>query len=188
VSIINTYLLKKPDWSSPVKVLKSWRTGVQKSIQSAEKRGRIYSRARIGIRFILRAADYAEAAYIHRKVYKYQGGIVGIPLWPYLARIEAQASAGQKDVQVESTVNTFFTPGRTVVLMDPANPENYESGVIASVIATVITLENNLDNTWDAGDEIVPVIPCRIGDSNSFTWATDRNLSISIEAREAIAD
>jgi len=188
MTTINTYLLKKPDWSSPVKMLKTWRTGVQKAVQSAEKRERIYSRARIGIRFILTAMDYAEAAYIHRKIFKYQGGVIGIPLWPYLARITAQASAGQKEVQVSSTTHTFFTPGRSVVLMDPSDPDSYESGMIASVTTTVITLAENLENTWDAGDEIVPVIPCRVGDSNSFTWATDRNFKISIEAREAIAD
>jgi hypothetical protein len=57
--------------------------------------------------------------------------------------------------------------------------------VIQSVTGTTVTLQENLANTWDAGDEVVPVIPARIGDRQSFQWITDQDNTVRIMAREA---
>jgi len=184
MTTINTFLLLKPDWQDHPRVQREWRTAVQKAITGHEKRWALYSWARTGIQYTLAALGWEDMAYTRRKVFKFQKGIVGVPIWPALAVLTAQAASGQKQVQIASTLH-FYTPGRTVALMDPANLDTYESGVIQSVTDTTITLQDNLDNTWDAGDEVAPVIPARIGDRQSFQWVTDQDNTARIVAREA---
>ena len=185
----NTYFLARPDWSSPVKALRAYRTGIQKAIRGDEKRQAIYSFGRVGVRFNVTNLTYTEAAYSKRKIFKFQGGIVGVPIWTDLLRITAEASSAQKDVTVSGTTSLWFQhTGINVVLMDPSDPTSFEAGVVASVTPTVITLEENLANTWAIGKEIVPVVMSRIGDNNSFQYFTDEKGNISIQAREAIDD
>jgi len=185
----NTYFLERPDWSSPIRVSRLYRTGIQKAIRSDEKRQAIFSFGRLGIRFNMTGLDYTEIAYIRRQIFKYQGGILAIPIWPDLLRIESDANSGQKNVTVSGTTYLWFQHiGMNIVLMDPDDPTSYEVGIVASVTSTVITLEENLVNTWEEGKEIVPVIFSRIGDGNSFQFFTDAKGNITIQAREAIAD
>jgi len=184
----NTYFLERPDWNSSIRVTRLYRTGIQKAIRSDEKRQAIFSFGRLGIRFQVTALDYTQVAYLKRKIFKYQGGIVAVPIWPDLLRIESDANSGQADVTVSGTTYLWFqSVGINVVLIDPTDPTSYEAGIVASVTPTVITLEENLTNTWAEGKEIVPVILARIGDGNAFQYVTDAKGNITIQAREAIA-
>jgi len=185
----NTYFLERPDWAAPVRVLRTYRTGIQKAIRSDEKRQAIFSFGRIGVRFNVTHLDYTEIAYSKRKIFKFQGGIIAIPIWPDLLRIEADANSGQKDVTVSGTTYLWFQhTGMNVALIDPDDPTSYEAGVVASVTPTVITLEDNLVSTWVEGKEIVPIVFSRVGDNNSFQFFTDIKGNIVVQAREAIAD
>lgn len=182
---INTHLLIRPNYSTGVNVSKVWRTGIQKAIAAPEKRIRVFSWSRLMTRFTVNAMDWFEMEYTRRKIHKYNSEVVGVPVWPDLDTVQSEAASGQKDVTITETDFTFYLPGRPIVLMDPDDLDVFESGVIDTVADPVITLVDNLSNTWPIGTEIAPVIAARVGDRQSFRFSTDRHIGTTIEAREA---
>lgn len=186
MTTINTHLLRDPDWMTPPRISITWRTTLQKSLRSDEKRLQLFSYGRVGIEYLIKTVDYAESAYMKRKVFKFEGAIIGIPLWPYWDYLQAQALSGQNRLEITATVHTFFQIDRNVVVVNPSNIESYEAGVISALGSDYVDLDDNLVSTWDAESWVLPVIPARIGDENSFSWITDNKHDIRIIATEAI--
>lgn len=130
------------------------------------------------------ALTAGESAYLHRKIYKEMHSLLGIPLWPDMVLLTAQATAGTNILTVDDTDDCAFQTGYQVVLLDPDDPDVYEIGIVESITTTQITLVDNLANTWDPGTEIYPIMISRIQQTATLTHKTDSFSNTTIEATE----
>jgi len=157
---INDYFLLPPDWSSSVSQKRIWRTSIQTSIEEGEKRSALFTWPRRTLKFNVQCMSIPETNYVRRKLYKNLHNVWGIPLWPEWTKLSSQASSGQAVLNVGSTEGrNFEVGGKCMILVDE---DNYEAGDILSLTATSITLDTNLNSTWDSGLYVYPILKSKL--------------------------
>jgi len=157
---ISDYFLLSPDWDSPVSQKRIWRTSIQTSIKENEKRSALFTWPRRTLSFMVQCMSVSETNYVRRKLYKNLHNVWGIPLWPEWTQLSSQASSGQAVLNVGSTENrNFEVGGKCMILVDE---DNYEAGDILSMTSTSITLDTNLNSTWDSGLYVYPILKAQL--------------------------
>lgn len=166
-----------------------WRTNIQTGIAGREARAALFTWPRLSFDLTFDVPNTAKANWLRRNLYLNAHNIWGVPVWPDKTRLSSAASSGQPTLNVESTENRRFYVGRQVMVADP-NTENYtnfETGTIASMTATSITLEENLTATW-AVALVMPVIECRIDPANEIDQEYFKLGAFRITATEAFEE
>lgn len=180
---VNEYFLIPPDWAKPVLFRKQWRTGLQNSLKDNEKRSALFTWPRRALSYDAMALEYAETAYIRRKIYKNLHNVWGIPYWQDRTALTAEAASGQAVLAVESTQYRNFEVGALCILS--AQKNSYEVGTIQSLTADQITLTANLNSTWPVNTDVYPILKCRIKTGQKFNSLSARLGKIAIAAQEA---
>ena len=179
---VNEYFLIPPDWKTPVSFRKQWRTGLQSSLKDNEKRSALFTWPRRALGYDAVAMEYAESAYIKRKIYKNLHNVWGIPYWQDMTALTAEAASDQAILNVGSTQYRNFEVGAQCILL--ASKDSYEVGTILSFTADQIVLTANLTGTWPAGTDVYPILKCRIKTGQKFNSLSARIGKIHIETRE----
>lgn len=158
--IINDYFLLPPNWGTPFKYSRSWRTSIQASLTAHEKRSALFTWPRRNLQFSILNLTAAETNYMIRKFYKNLNNVWGIPYWIHEVALTAQATSGQAVLNVTDTTNLNFEVGaKCVVLIDQ---NNYEVGTISSIATNAITLDTGLSGTWELGLYVYPILKARL--------------------------
>lgn len=188
MTTIHAYFTLPPDWGSGVTLTRSYKTGIQMSVTGQEKRSALYSWPRRALKYKVIGMSAAEVAYIKRKIWRHQHHVWGVPLWTDGSKLTAIAAAGTKSLAVEDTRYRDFAIGDKVIITNPANPDSYEYGTIASFTQTGITLVDNLTYSWTSFYFVYPVLPARFEASMTLTSRTDRVGEMTIKAVEAFEE
>lgn len=158
--MVSEYLLLPVDWNTPLSLSKTWDTKIQESINGKEVRSAIYSFPRNSFRYTYTLLSQKEISYLNRRIYKNLHNIWGIPYWQDQTFLSSQAVSGQPVLNVESTEYRNFEVGGSCVIL--AGIGEYEVGQILSFTATTITLQDDLNTTWDSGVLVMPLLQGRI--------------------------
>ena len=179
---VDEYFLLQADWDSPVLYRKQWRTALQSSLVDGEKRSALFTWPRRGLSYNSIAMEYAETAYIMRKIYQNLHNVWGIPYWQDRTYLAAEAASGQAVLTVGSAEYRNFEVGAQCICLE--GTDSYEVGTIESFTADQITLTENLTDTWPINTDVYPILKCRIKTGQKFNALTARLGKISIAAQE----
>lgn len=161
-----------------------WRTAIQKTVKGAEKRSALFTWPRIILRNMFAPTGSREINWMKRKIVKYADAIWGIPVWPDKTELTAQAASGQGILAVAETAYRHFYTDRECVIIDPADPFEYEVGTIYTLAAQQISLVNNLAATWPSGSWVLPLYECRIAADREVVRQQRNRREIELEATE----
>jgi hypothetical protein len=162
-----------------------WRTAIQKTVKGGEKRSALFTWPRIILRNTFTPTGSREINWMKRKIVKYADAIWGIPVWPDLTALTAQAASGQKILAVSATDDRHFYTDRQCVIVNAADPLIYEVGMIDVLAAQQITLTVNLAATWPAGSWVLPLYECRIASDREVSRQQSNRREIELEGTEA---
>jgi hypothetical protein len=162
-----------------------WRTSIQKNVAGGEKRSALFTWPRIVLRNTIAPIGSREINWLKRKIIRYSDAIWGIPVWADITELTAQAAEDQEILAVAETADRHFYADRQCILINPADPFEYEVGTIDAIAPAQITLVANLAATWPAGSWVFPLYECRIAADHEVTRPQSNRREIEIEATEA---
>lgn len=178
------YFLAKPNWQTPVKIRRAFRTTVKESLTGDEHRSSLLANPIRTESWHVECVEAKESAYLLRVMHKHQNKLIGIPLWPEHAQLTAEAAADQNELTVNSTTYKEFEAGQEVVILG-SDWDTFEIATIHSMTSTVITLLDNLSSTWPIYSEVYPIIPARFQETLSGIVQSDQFLSGHFELKES---
>ncbi len=163
-----------------------WRTHIQTTTRGYEQRSALYSWPRVALSGKYKIATSPYVNWLKRNLVFSTDAVWGVPAWPDMTALTAQAASGQKTLVVAETAYRHFYTGRELIIIAAADPFTYEVCGIDTVAAAQITLSENLAATWPAGSRVLPLYDCRIAAEQSVEMS--RAQSVEIDAREAFED
>lgn len=177
------YLTIEP---AQVSIRHRWRTQIMTTAGGAEQRSALYSWPRVALAAKYKMATSSHVNWFKRNLVFSTDAIWGVPVWPDMTALTAQAASGQKTLAVAETAYRRFYAGRELIIIAAADPVTYEVCGIDTVAAQEITLSENLVATWPAGSRVLPLYDCRIGAEQSVEMT--RTQSLEIDAQEAFEE
>lgn len=174
-----------PDWSEVVSIGHIANTGMLKSITGTEQRSALYTWPRMKVGYTAAPSAYTHKAWLTRELWKNLHNTWGVPIWPDETLLTVQASSSQSVLSVGETAYRRFYAGGRCIVMNPSNPLSYETGVIATVGVTSITLDAGLASTWPSGSAVYPLIVGRLRAEQSATRKSHKIVAIDIEIVES---
>ncbi|MFA5753984.1 MAG: hypothetical protein WC905_01305 [Patescibacteria group bacterium] len=171
-----------------MKLAHIWRTAIQTAVAGKDKRTALFTWPRIKINNKYLISGTKRMNQIKRNLIFRVDAIWGIPLWPDITTLAAQAASGQKILAVAETAYRHFYAGRNCIIISASDPDSYEVGVINVLASAQITLVGNLTSTWPAGSFVLPLYDCRIASAQKVSGANERRQVWYIEAMEAFED
>lgn len=161
-------------------VTHSWKTGIQLTINGAEKRSALKTWPKINVHSTYPITGNNHIIFLKRSLYQYSDGIIGIPLWCDKSKLTAPTAAA--DLQCDTRYRRFYT-GRQIIVVDRLDHTKYEIGRIASISDSQITLTENLTKGFSDG-WILPFYECRILSEKTIRLMHQGRNALSVESEE----
>lgn len=179
--IVSDYILAKPNWANPVRYSRKWQTNILTGLKGAEQRSALFTWPRRSLSYSILTLDFSEISTLKRVLYKNLHNLLGFPFWQDRTALSSPANAGQKILNIQSTINRNFEVGGLCVLISGVS---FEDGVIGSFSDHQIVLQSNLVHSWPLGTEVYPVMISRVQSSQEINMITSLNGEMSIDGTE----
>lgn len=164
-------------------------TDVFVAYDATEQRVRLRHVPRTLLTFKLLAAEPREAAAIESFIFGEQGDLVGVPFWPDMQSLAADAAISDTNVQVDTSYRKFVAGGLVLLWRSMFD---YEFAEIVTVNADSLDLASGLTKAWDAdggGTFVIPLLRGRMSNSIPLKYlncsVTDLTISFQCEEPEA---
>jgi hypothetical protein len=183
---IDAYFLLPPNWAEPVVLKRRWQTSITTSVSGVEKRGGLHTWPRRSLEFTVNMLSLNQSSYVHRRLWINLGKVIGVPIWPSMARLTVESLAGAGLITVDSTVGKWFEDGETLIFLDPDTIGNFEAAVIDGEPGeNIINIEGVTENTWPVGTLVLPILPALLGQKAEMNAMTAETGEMIVEATEA---
>lgn len=181
--VLGDHFLLPLNWGSKQIVRTVWSTNVQESINAKEIRSAIFSFYRTLLTYSYLAMDLKESSYMQRIIFKNLHNVWLIPRWMDTVFLSSSAFFGNSTLVVPSTENRNFEVGAFCILF--LDMDSYEIVQIESMTETEIDIKDTLNNTWETGTKVIPLLKSRIGSKQSVD-SVGRTSSLKIEFLETV--
>lgn len=174
-----------PNWSSPVIETLEWKTDVLRAYSGKEQRRKLRSNARRGFEYNFMETQLA-AQKFSNQLWGWQNRMFAMPVWTDPAVLTQPVSVTSSDL-ILNTATFSFQVGGIAVLMGETINETVE---ILSVTPQSIGIKNGLQNSWDAGAIIYPLVIGHLDASVGQQRHTDTVLTgkIALLANPGVSD
>ncbi len=179
--IINEYLFIPPNWKSPVFYRRRWFTNLMSSLDNTEQRSMLYTWPRRSLSYSILTSGYSESAYLKERLYKSLPNVWGVPFWQDETFLTSVALVGQKIINLDTRWRDFDVGGRCVLY---SSPIDWEVGVIGILGDSQITLQENLQRTWQQGVKVYPILAGRVKNELPLNLVTSTMSELSLEVTE----
>jgi hypothetical protein len=147
------------DWESGATERISYLTDVLQAYSDAEQRRALRQLARRSMAFKGSGLTAREAAAMEAQIWGWQNQPFGVPWWPDVTPLLADAAAGSLTIQCDTTDRQFAVGGICAIWKDPFT---FEALAVSGLTAGSITLANPTQLTWKAGATVL-VMPVFLG-------------------------
>jgi hypothetical protein len=175
------------DWDYGTKEKISYLTNVLASYSNSEQRRALRQLPRRGASFRAKGMTAREAAGIESQIWGWQNEPYGVPWWPDVSPLLADAAPGSLTLQVKTTDFQFAVGGIAAIWTDEFT---FEAVSITGMTSSSISLGSPTQQNWKAGPTtlVMPVFLARLGDTvdiqRLFSGADQMDLEFSGEAQQ----
>lgn len=174
----------RPDWSRGIGESLEWRTDVMTSEEGDEQRVARRLTPRQTWDFTATATDVERQA-MEAALLGWTARAWALPLWPHGADLQADVAAGDRLLQLPSTLGREFVTGGLALLL---GEDAFTSEVVEvdQVLANGLQIKRDLARAWPAGTVVYPAKSARITDAGvvRFTGSCS-DASVTFEVASA---
>jgi hypothetical protein len=175
------------DWDYGVKEKISYLTNLLDSYSPAEQRRGLRQLPRRGASYRAKGLAARDAAAIESQIWGWQNEPFGVPWWPDVSPLLANAPAGSLSLQVSTTDFQFAVGGLAAIWKDEFT---FEAVGITALTTNSLTLGSPTQLSWTAGPTtlVMPIFLGRVSDKvdiqRLFSGADQMDLEFAGEAQQ----